>query len=122
MTEHEHPARDEEEYWQHDLAIGEAAVAGEVSTVRLRLHVAEDRVRGREAFPAWSPDGERLVYFAERDGTGSVWVTGIDAPSGPSATPRPRPRRLVRRGRGTRTRSTGVNAIAFFDPCALHTA
>jgi gamma-glutamyltranspeptidase/glutathione hydrolase len=51
------------------------------------------RARGFEAFPAWSPDGARLVYFAIRDGVGSVWVVGVEEPSAPAdvAAPRTRP-------------------------------
>ncbi|MEX1128557.1 MAG: LpqB family beta-propeller domain-containing protein, partial [Vicinamibacterales bacterium] len=41
------------------------------------------RVRGREAFPSWSPDGRRIAYFAQREGRGSVWVTGVRPGSDP---------------------------------------
>jgi gamma-glutamyltranspeptidase len=52
-----------------------------------RTRVTE--TRGREAFPAWSPDGARLAYYAVREGAGSVWVASVDAPE-PGA-PRVRP-------------------------------
>jgi gamma-glutamyltranspeptidase len=52
-----------------------------------RTRVTE--TRGREAFPAWSPDGARLAYYAVREGTGSIWVATVDAPE-PGA-PRVRP-------------------------------
>ena len=48
------------------------------------------RVRGREAAPAWAPDGERIVFFAQREGTGSLWVTAADS-AGTSAAGRARP-------------------------------
>jgi gamma-glutamyltranspeptidase len=51
------------------------------------------RVRGIESFPAWSPDGSRLAYFAVRDGAGSVWVLTVDnSASGGDGEPAPRPR------------------------------
>ena len=48
------------------------------------------RVRGREGFPSWSPDNERLAYFAQREGRGSIWVTGVPrAQSGDAVSPLP---------------------------------
>lgn len=38
------------------------------------------RVRGRDGFPSWAPDGTRLAFYAVREGAGSVWVTGVDIP------------------------------------------
>lgn len=58
--------------WVADL---EAAERGHVPRRRLT------RVRGREGFPAWSPDGARIAYFAQREGRGSVWVTPVGATS-----------------------------------------
>ena len=61
------------------------------------------RVRGIEGFPAWSPEGDRLAFFAVRDGTGGVWVAGVPdvlgaAPASPAAegggVPAPRPRAI----------------------------
>jgi gamma-glutamyltranspeptidase len=51
------------------------------------------RARGVEAFPAWSPDGSRIAYFAIREGVGSVWVVGVDevGAAADSAVPRTRP-------------------------------
>ena len=43
------------------------------------------RVRGVEGFPAWSPDGSRLAFFAVREGTGGVWVVGVPDVLGPPA-------------------------------------
>ena len=46
------------------------------------------RLAGYEGHPAWSPDGDRLAYYAVRDGLGSTWVAGIapwnDGGAGPS--------------------------------------
>jgi gamma-glutamyltranspeptidase/glutathione hydrolase len=36
------------------------------------------RVRGDELWPAWSPDGTRVAYYAVREGLGSVWVSAVD--------------------------------------------
>ena len=36
------------------------------------------RARGFDGFPAWSPDGNRLAYYAVRDGVGSTWVFNIE--------------------------------------------
>ncbi len=61
MTEREPPLRaDEDEYWQHDLAIGEAPIGGETSTVRLRLHASEERYHGR--------GGGELIALAHPEG------------------------------------------------------
>jgi gamma-glutamyltranspeptidase len=75
--------------WIADLATG---ARGRVTRVRL------GRVRGLEGFPAWSPDGRRLAYFAVREGVGSVWVAAAEDPLPPAgdraeddAPPRARP-------------------------------
>jgi gamma-glutamyltranspeptidase/glutathione hydrolase len=68
-----------------DLWVADLAPArGRVSRTRIT------RVRGREGFPSWAPDGARLAYFAQREGSGSVWVASFDAPPPPDA-PRQRP-------------------------------
>ncbi|HVL67717.1 MAG TPA: gamma-glutamyltransferase [Vicinamibacterales bacterium] len=71
-----------------DLWIARMPSPAEGSARARRTRVT--RVRGREALPSWSPDGARLAYFAQREGTGSVWVAAID-PLGDTATGRPRP-------------------------------
>jgi gamma-glutamyltranspeptidase len=57
-----------------DLWVAELGAAG--SRMR-RTRVV--RARGREAFPSWSPDGSRIVFYAVREGAGSVWVAPVDA-------------------------------------------
>ena len=57
--------------WVADLKVGP------------RDRVSRSRVlqaRGVESAPSWAPDGMRLAFFAIREGVGSVWVTGVDAP------------------------------------------
>jgi gamma-glutamyltranspeptidase len=36
------------------------------------------QARGLDGYPSWSPDGNRLAYYAVRDGIGSTWVTIVD--------------------------------------------
>jgi len=49
------------------------------------------RLNGFEGYPAWSPDGGRLAYYAVRDGQGSTWVAPLPsagaAIGGPQAPP-----------------------------------
>jgi TolB protein len=33
--------------------------------------------------PAWSPDGKKIVYVAQRDGEWGLWIREVDAPSPP---------------------------------------
>ena len=71
---------------------------GERSARGVRLRVTE--ARGREGFPAWSPDGQRLVFYAVREGAPSVWVTAVER-SGPGTRglrPGPTPILVSRRG------------------------
>jgi gamma-glutamyltranspeptidase len=67
--------------WVADLALGPR---DRVNRTRL------GRVRGAEGFPAWSPDGNRLAFFAVREGVGSVWVVAAEE-STQGDPPRPRP-------------------------------
>jgi gamma-glutamyltranspeptidase len=48
-------------------------------------------VRGLEGFPAWSPDGARIAYFAVREGVGSVWVAAVPEAAGEDSPAPPRP-------------------------------
>lgn len=66
-------------------------------TRRTRL----SRVRGQEGAPAWSPEGDRLAYYAQREGRGSVWVIGVGTPDragGAISRPAEAPVLVSRRG------------------------
>lgn len=64
------------------------------------------RVRGDEAYPSWAPDSHRVAFHAVRDGTGSLWVAGVEPPTPedaddpPAVRPRPAapPQLVSRRG------------------------
>jgi gamma-glutamyltranspeptidase / glutathione hydrolase len=60
------------------------------------------RVRGDEQWPAWSPDGARLAYYAVREGLGSVWVSPVDTRggSGEAIQKRPAPGPVLASRRG----------------------
>ena len=68
--------------WGADLPDG---ARGRVARTRLT------RVRGVEASPAWSPDGARLAFYAQREGTGSLWVTAVEPSGRPDVPPPARP-------------------------------
>ncbi|HEX3703371.1 MAG TPA: gamma-glutamyltransferase [Vicinamibacterales bacterium] len=36
---------------------------------------------GIDAYPSWAPGGDRMAYFAVRDGVPSVWVSPVDPPA-----------------------------------------
>jgi Tol biopolymer transport system component len=36
------------------------------------------QARGLDGYPAWSPDGARIAFYAVREGIGSTWVTTVD--------------------------------------------
>ena len=44
---------------------------------------------GRNRFPVWSPDGRRLAFQSNRDGTPSIYVQNADGGGAASASPRP---------------------------------
>ena len=47
------------------------------------------RVRGQDAYPAWSPDGNRIAFYAVRDGVASTWVATVDqVPDASGGVPR----------------------------------
>ncbi len=69
-----------------DLWVAELAPGPRDRVTRSRLV----RVRGVEGFPAWSPDGSRLAFFAVREAAGGVWVIGVpDVLVPPLAAPAP---------------------------------
>jgi gamma-glutamyltranspeptidase len=78
------------------------------------------RVRGREAFPSWSPDGRRVAFFAQRDGLGSVWVAEVEPPPSPEqprSRPAPQPVLVSRHGGAPAWSPDGRRlAIAEFPP------
>ncbi len=49
------------------------------------------RARGFESFPTWSPDSQRIAFYAVREGLGSVWVATVE-PAQPEGTADPEPR------------------------------
>lgn len=60
MKEHEPP--EAEPYWQEDLAIGEGRFSGELSTIRLQLHTAEERrASHQEIVPIPHKPGQRIA-------------------------------------------------------------
>ena len=82
-----------------DLWVAELTPGPRDRVLRSRLA----RVRGIEGFPAWSPEGDRIAFFAVRDGSGGVWVTGVPDVLGATAAaptaqgdalPAPRPRAI----------------------------
>ena len=58
-------------------------------------HVRVLQARGTDGYPSWSPEGDRVAFYAVREGIGSTWVTTVDPLSEsdrPSArVPRVRP-------------------------------
>ncbi|HEY7500107.1 MAG TPA: gamma-glutamyltransferase [Vicinamibacterales bacterium] len=73
-----------------DVWVAELALGPRDRVTRTRVV----RARGTEGYPSWSPDGQRLAYYAVREGAGSVWVSGVEAPPPPpdaNTSPRPRP-------------------------------
>lgn len=56
------------------------------------------RVRGTEGFPSWSPDGARIAYYAQREGTGSIWVSEVARERGDEPKPASMPTLVSRRG------------------------
>jgi gamma-glutamyltranspeptidase/glutathione hydrolase len=58
------------------------------------------RARGTDGYPAWAPDGERLAFYALRNGVGSVWVAAVpdNADDGRPSLPAAPPVLLSRQG------------------------
>lgn len=67
MTERERSERhDEDDYWGHDVFLGELQLGRETSAVRLRVHVADEPYHLREAlFPLAHPTGARTYVHAQ---------------------------------------------------------
>jgi gamma-glutamyltranspeptidase len=84
-------AQDDVDVWVAELP---RDGAGRVRRTRMT------ETRGREGFPAWSPDGTRLAYYAVREGAASVWVASVEAaePGAPRVRPQPAPVLVSRRG------------------------
>ena len=62
--------------------------------------------------PAWTPDGQAVVFYSQRDGEPRIYRTGIDG-SGPSRSPRRTKRRCRRPSAltaGSPSRHTGTTA------------
>ncbi len=50
------------------------------------------RARGLDAYPSWAPAGDRVAFYAVREGLGSVWVAPVDpAERADGTAPRARP-------------------------------
>jgi gamma-glutamyltranspeptidase/glutathione hydrolase len=76
-------------------ATGASSMTPEASTRRPSGPVRVVQARGLDGYPSWSPDGDRLAYYAVREGVGSTWVVTVDPLPEPAATssrvPRNRP-------------------------------
>lgn len=75
--------------------------------------------RGLDGYPSWSPDGERIAFYAVREGVGSTWVAAVDplpindAPNARIPRDRPsHPPMLVSRRGGTTAWSPDGRTIA----------
>ena len=53
------------------------------------------QARGLDGYPSWSPEGDRIAFYAVREGIGSTWVAAVDPLPLPDGTndrvPRDRP-------------------------------
>jgi gamma-glutamyltranspeptidase len=53
------------------------------------------QARGLDGYPSWSPEGDRLAYYAVREGIGSTWVSPVNplpaADTAGARVPRDRP-------------------------------
>jgi gamma-glutamyltranspeptidase len=83
---------------QDDVDVWVAELPAEPGARARRTRVTE--TRGREGFPAWSPDSSRIAYYAVREGASSVWVASVDAPEpgAPRVRPQTAPVLVSRRG------------------------
>jgi gamma-glutamyltranspeptidase len=74
------------------------------------------RTRGYDAYPTWSPDGDRIAFYALRDGVGSTWVDSVNPlteASDPTVPSRPEsPPVLVSRHGGSLSWSPDGHTIA----------
>ena len=50
-----------------------------------------ERARGYDGYPTWSPQGDRLAYYAVRDGAGSTWVDSVTPITSDDRAAPPRP-------------------------------
>jgi gamma-glutamyltranspeptidase/glutathione hydrolase len=68
-----------------DLWVAELPTPDNERSRRTRL----TRTRGVEGAPAWSPAGDRIAFYAQREGSGSVWVIAANVDRGGAPPPRP---------------------------------
>ena len=64
------------------MALPKPAAEGAAPAAEQRRPTRVALIRGEDGFPSWSPAGDRLAFYAVREGLGSVWVAGVDAERG----------------------------------------
>jgi gamma-glutamyltranspeptidase len=62
-------------------AIGESSVvprSASAAQARRWRPLRVMQARGTDGYPSWSPEGDRLAFYAVREGIGSTWVAAVD--------------------------------------------